>query len=110
MLGLISGSAADAAGLQQGDQLLELDGRRLAGQSPFEVASLLQGQEQEEGQPQGLGLEHPAVRLKASGPVPAWRCRAPAVPYRHAAAAAAAACLLHALALAVFRPVPVSTT
>lgn len=67
VLGLISGSAADAAGLQQGDQLLELNGRRLAGQSPFEVASLLQGPEQEEGQQQGLGLENPAVQLKASG-------------------------------------------
>lgn len=67
MLGLISGSAAEAAGLQQGDQLLELDGQQLAGQSPFAVASLLQGQEQEEAAQQGLGLENPAVRLKASG-------------------------------------------
>lgn len=62
MLGLISGSAAEAAGIQQGDQLLELDGQQLAGQSPFAVASLLQGQEQQEG----LGLENPAVQVKAS--------------------------------------------
>lgn len=68
VLGLISGSAAEAAGIQQGDQLLELDGQQLAGQSPFAVASLLQGQEQQEGQQQqGLGLENPAVRLKARG-------------------------------------------
>lgn len=62
VLGLISGSAAEAAGIQQGDQLLELDGQQLAGQSPFAVASLLQGQEQQEG----LGLENPAVQVKAS--------------------------------------------
>lgn len=45
VLGLIQGSAADQAGLQQGDQLLELDGQPLGGRSPFEVASLLQGVE-----------------------------------------------------------------
>ncbi len=62
MVGLIKGLAADAAGLQQGDQLLELDGQRLQGQSPFAVASLLQGQDQaEDGQ--GLG-ESATLRLK----------------------------------------------
>ncbi|EFN55775.1 hypothetical protein CHLNCDRAFT_145217 [Chlorella variabilis] len=61
VLGLIRGSAADAAGLQQGDQLLELDGAALGGQSPFAVASLLQGQEGEEAG-RGLGLEGAPVR------------------------------------------------
>ncbi|KAL4423011.1 hypothetical protein ABPG77_005491 [Micractinium sp. CCAP 211/92] len=62
VVGLIKGLAADAAGLQQGDQLLELDGQRLQGQSPFAVASLLQGQDQaEDGQ--GLG-ESATLRLK----------------------------------------------
>lgn len=69
VLGLIRGSAADEAGLEQGDQLLSLDGSPLAGRSPFEVASLLQGQEgeAEAGGAAGLGLEHPAVKLTASG-------------------------------------------
>ena len=66
VLGLIRGSAADAVGLQQGDQLLELDGRQLQRQSPFQVASLLQGQEEEQQQPApGLGLGSTAVQLKA---------------------------------------------
>jgi C-terminal processing protease CtpA/Prc len=64
VLGLIRGSAAEQAGVSQGDQLLELDGRRLAGRSPFEVASLLQGQEEEERQ--GLGLQGTPVQVKAS--------------------------------------------
>lgn len=63
VLGLIRGSAAEQAGVNQGDQLLELDGRRLAGRSPFEVASLLQGQEEER---QGLGLQGTPVQVKAS--------------------------------------------
>lgn len=68
VLGLIRGSAADEAGLEQGDQLLTLDGSALAGRSPFEVASLLQGQEgeAEAGTALGLGLEHPSVQLMAS--------------------------------------------
>lgn len=67
VLGLIRGSAADAAGLQQGDQLLELNGRQLAGESPFAVASLLQGPEQPAATQQGLGLEASPVQLKVSG-------------------------------------------
>lgn len=62
VVGLIKGLAADSAGLQQGDQLLELDGQRLQGQSPFAVASLLQGQDQAEEQP-GLG-QAATLRLK----------------------------------------------
>jgi hypothetical protein len=66
VLGLIRGSAADAAGLGQGDQLLELDGSALAGQSPFAVASALQGPEDEV---EAVGPDGGAapVQIKASG-------------------------------------------
>lgn len=52
VVGMIKGSPADAAGLRQGDELLELDGRALGDCSPFEVASLLQGQQEQEQQQQ----------------------------------------------------------
>lgn len=64
VLGLIGGSAADAAGLQQGDQLLEVDGRHLTGDSPFSVASLLAGQEAAADAPASLGLQDTAVQIK----------------------------------------------
>ncbi|PSC70735.1 peptidase S41 family [Micractinium conductrix] len=62
VVGLIKGLAADSAGLQQGDQLLELDGQQLQGQSPFQVASLMQGPEA--APEDALGLQGAAVRLK----------------------------------------------
>lgn len=40
---MIRGSAADVAGLKQGDQLLAVDNRRVNGDSPFQVASLISG-------------------------------------------------------------------
>jgi hypothetical protein len=67
VLGLIRGSAADAAGIRQGDQLLALDGAPLAGQTPFAVASLLQGQEGEAAAEPGLGLQGAPVQLKVCG-------------------------------------------
>lgn len=67
MVGLIKGLAADTAGLQQGDQLLALDGQALEGQSPFAVASLLQGQDQAEDEP-GLGQAATLrLRVRTSG-------------------------------------------
>lgn len=67
VVGLVRGAAADAAGLRQGDELLEADGAALAAQSPFEVASLLQGQEAPESfGTLGMGGEggsQPAVQL-----------------------------------------------
>lgn len=42
VVGLIRDSAAYVAGVEQGDQLLTIDGTDLLGRSPFEVASLLQ--------------------------------------------------------------------
>ena len=35
------GSAAEAAGLRQGDELLALDGARVSSQSPYQVAAPL---------------------------------------------------------------------
>ena len=77
VVGLIKGLAADSAGLQQGDQLLELDGQQLQGQSPFQVASLMQGPEA--APEDALGLQGAAVRLKvrrAGADVPAVSSRA----------------------------------
>lgn len=45
VVGLIRGLPAAAAGIEQGDQLLELEGLGLAERTPFEVASLLAGQD-----------------------------------------------------------------
>ena len=42
-LGMIRGSAADMAGLKQGDQLLAVDSKQLDGQTPFQVATLISG-------------------------------------------------------------------
>ena len=39
---LLQGSSSDAAGIQQGDELLSIDGVPLTSQSPFQAASLLQ--------------------------------------------------------------------
>jgi len=38
----LQGSSSDAAGIQQGDELLSIDGVPLTSQSPFQAASLLQ--------------------------------------------------------------------
>eukprot|EP00884_Botryococcus_braunii_P007006 jgi/Botrbrau1/16306/Bobra.0066s0074.1 len=43
VLGLIRSSPADRAGLQQGDELLEIDGQAVGDRSPFQVASQIQG-------------------------------------------------------------------
>lgn len=43
VVGMIKGSPADAGGISQGDQLLEVDGQPVEGQSPFQVAALISG-------------------------------------------------------------------
>ena len=45
VLGLVRGEAAERAGLAQGDMLLEVDGERLEGRTPFEAMALLSGSE-----------------------------------------------------------------
>jgi carboxyl-terminal processing protease len=41
VVGISKGSAADVAGVEQGDQLVSVDGARLAGLSPFQVSTLI---------------------------------------------------------------------
>lgn len=48
VLGLIRGSAAETAGMRQGDELLEVDGQPVAGRSPFQVAALISGPDADE--------------------------------------------------------------
>ena len=43
VIGMIRGTAAERAGVEQGDQLLAVDGRALDGASPFQAANLLMG-------------------------------------------------------------------
>lgn len=47
VIGLIRESPADAAGVRQGDLILKIGGRGMEALSPFEVASLFQGQGEE---------------------------------------------------------------
>ena len=55
-MGLINQSAAKKAGIAQGDQILEVDGLELKGQSPFEAAALIQSS--------GDGSNKPSVAIK----------------------------------------------
>ncbi|KAL3138941.1 hypothetical protein ABBQ32_005754 [Trebouxia sp. C0010 RCD-2024] len=43
VVGMILGSAAQVAGVEQGDQLLQIDSMQVDGQSPFQVASAISG-------------------------------------------------------------------
>lgn len=62
VVGLIQGSLADAAGIRQGDELLTADGVPLSGQSPFQVASLLQGQLDDDASDKGgSGIQQAAA-------------------------------------------------
>ena len=45
VVGLIRDSPADGAGIRQGDLIMQIGGRSLQEKSPFEVASLFQGQD-----------------------------------------------------------------
>ena len=43
VIGMIRGTPAERAGVEQGDQLLAVDGRALDGATPFQAANLLMG-------------------------------------------------------------------
>lgn len=58
ILGIIQGSAADVAGLQQGDELLELDSSSLSALSPYQVSAALAGDASE-----GAPPPPPEIRL-----------------------------------------------
>lgn len=74
VLGLIKGSTADAAGIGQGDEVLEVDGESSDGKTPFQVSSALQGgpnsdrtvditvAKAENGQVSRVTLERPAAQ------------------------------------------------
>ena len=42
-MGMILGSPAQTAGVEQGDQLLQIDNTQVDGQSPFQAASAISG-------------------------------------------------------------------
>jgi carboxyl-terminal processing protease len=92
VVGVVRGSAADAAGARQGDELLAVDGAPLAGRSPFEAASLLAGAAPAEAE---VGDLIAAAAAAAAAPAPA------RVSVRHLDAAAGAEA-----ELAVARPPP----
>jgi len=43
VVGMILGSPAQTAGVEQGDQLLQIDDLQVDGQSPFQAASTISG-------------------------------------------------------------------
>ena len=49
VVGISRGSAADAAGLEQGDQITAVAGRRLGGLSPFQASAMISGGDEEGG-------------------------------------------------------------
>ena len=57
VVGLVTGSTADVAGIGQGDEIVEVDGSSVLNRSPFEVSSLIQ--------------ESPVAVPKGSDPPPA---------------------------------------
>ena len=52
VVGISKGSAADAAGLEQGDQIVAVGGARLGGLSPFQASALISGAADEEADEQ----------------------------------------------------------
>ncbi len=48
VLGLINSSSASKAGLQQGDQLVAIEGTPVLEQSPFQAAALIAGRDSED--------------------------------------------------------------
>ncbi len=59
MVGMILGSPAQTAGVEQGDQLLGIDEMQVDGQSPFQAASAISG-----GDAEPDSILEPTVRLQ----------------------------------------------
>lgn len=59
MVGMILGSPAQTAGVEQGDQLLGIDEMQVDGQSPFQAASAISG-----GDAEPDTIPEPTVRLQ----------------------------------------------
>jgi len=55
VVGISKGSAADVAGLEQGDQLIAVGGRQLEGVSPFQASALISTPWEEEGEAAAAG-------------------------------------------------------
>jgi len=59
VVGMILGSPAQTAGVEQGDQLLGIDEMQVDGQSPFQAASAISG-----GDADPDSIPEPTVRLQ----------------------------------------------
>jgi len=59
VVGMILGSPAQTAGVEQGDQLLGIDEMQVDGQSPFQAASAISG-----GDAEPDTISEPTVRLQ----------------------------------------------
>ena len=59
MVGMILGSPAQVAGVEQGDQLLQIDSMQVDGQSPFQAASAISGGDADED-----AVPEPVVNLQ----------------------------------------------
>lgn len=62
MVGMILGSPAQVAGVEQGDQLLQVDSMQVDGQSPFQAASAISGSDAEPD-----AVPEPIVHLQVHG-------------------------------------------
>lgn len=54
VLGLMKNSPADMVGMQQGDKILEIDGKPLNGISPFKAATMMKGENDNDTSPLSL--------------------------------------------------------
>ena len=63
MVGMIIGSPAQVASVEQGDQLLQVDSMQVDGQSPFQAASAISGSDAEPD-----AVPEPIVHLQVRGP------------------------------------------
>ena len=68
MVGMILGSPAQVAGVEQGDQLLQIDSMQVDGQSPFQAASAISGSDAEPD-----AVPEPIVHLQVHAS-PDWCC------------------------------------
>ncbi|KAL6753977.1 ClpP/crotonase-like domain-containing protein [Haematococcus lacustris] len=68
VVGLSKGSPADQAGMRQGDQVLQVDGRDVAQTSPFQVSSWIAGQAEGEQGPRSSTVELQVVSWEEGRP------------------------------------------